>query len=109
MRSCTIVTITSVLVRTPGVASRCSACSLRIASAAIMNGSAISRTTFSLSTAERSSTTEVGTSNQSLSVSNSSVVTSLNARSSGGLGSASSSPSVMSSSCHGFTGSRTQP
>ena len=59
-RSCTIVTTTSVLVRTPGVASRCSAWSLRIASAAIITGSPISRTTFSLSTADRSSTTAVG-------------------------------------------------
>ena len=42
-----------IVVRTPGVAMRCSACSLRMARAAIMTGSPISRTAESISARSR--------------------------------------------------------
>ena len=67
-RSCTMVTTTSVVVRTPGVDSRWSAWSLRMARAATITGSPSSLT--AESTAARSSATSSGTSNQRRSCSN---------------------------------------
>src|SRR4051794_32098687 len=92
-RSFTMATTTSVVVRTPGVASRRRAWSLRIANAAIISGSPSSRTAESI--AVRSMATEAGTSNQRRKIANRSSVTSCSARSSSGLGIVSTGSSLI--------------